>query len=276
MRIDSHHHFWNYSAEEYGWIGPEMKVLQRDFGPEDLAAAADPVSISGVVSVQARQTIGETEWLLAIAEKNRLVRGVVGWLPLMDEGVQEQLEEWSHQRLLKGLRHVVHDEPDDRFILGAEFNRGVAQLANYGFVYDILIFAKHLPATIEFVDRHPHQNFVLDHIAKPTIKAEQFDQTWKANFIELAKRENVSCKFSGVVTEVRDEGWTRELLKPYWDTAWEAFGSRRLMFGSDWPVCLLRSSYADWVGTVESFAAPLSDSEKRAFWSDNAIRIYGL
>ncbi|MCR9294374.1 MAG: amidohydrolase family protein [bacterium] len=276
MRVDSHHHFWNYSPEQYGWISEQMQPLQRDFGPADLSILADQTKINGVVSVQARQTIEETRWLLEIARKQPLVWGVVGWLPLRSKDVESIIEEWTHDEYLKSARHVVHDEPDDAFILGEDFNRGVSLLKNYGLVYDILIFAKHLKNTIEFVDRHPEQMFVVDHIAKPNIRADQFDETWKRDLIELGKRPHVTCKFSGVVTEVRDADWDVELLRPYWDSALEAFGADRLMFGSDWPVCLLRSSYQDWVRTVEQLASSLSHDEQSAFWAQNAIRTYSL
>lgn len=276
MRIDSHHHFWNYDANEYSWISDSMSVLKTDFGPNELKPLCDGAGISGVVSVQARQTLSETDWLLEIASKNPLVRGVVGWVPLAEPQIKSQLERYSQHRLLKAVRHVIQDEPDDDFILGSAFNRGIAGLREFDLVYDILIFAKHLPNSIKFVDQHPQQLFVLDHIAKPTIRSNQFDQAWATNIRELAKRQNVMCKFSGIVTEVRDAEWTDSLLKPYWDVALEAFGADRLMYGSDWPVCLLRSSYQKWVSTVESFVKQLSVNEQSKFWSENATRAYRL
>lgn len=276
MKIDSHHHFWDYSEEQYGWINDDMAVLKQDFGPAELLEQSESSGISGVVSVQARQSIEETSWLLSIAAESDLVKGVVGWVDLRSPIVRDEIEKWSGNSYLKGVRHVVQDEPDDAFILGTEFNSGVSLLKEFGLVYDILIFAKHLPNSIQFVDQHPEQNFVLDHIAKPTIRAAEFDSAWKANMIELAKRPNVSCKFSGVVTEVRDEAWDQDLLRPYWDVALEAFGAERLMYGSDWPVCLLRSGYSKWHETVHAFASDLSTSEQEAFWSRNAIKAYSL
>jgi L-fuconolactonase len=276
MRIDSHHHFWNYSAESYGWINDQMSVLKRDFGPQNLLDVAQAVGIDGVVSVQARQTIQETHWLLEIADSNQLVRGVVGWVPLADANIDEVLEQLRRFKMLKAVRHVVHDEADDEFILGGEFNRGISALAKFDLVYDILIFAKHLRASIDFVDHHLSQPFVLDHIAKPTIVAAKFDSDWEKNFRELAKRENVSCKFSGVATEVRDAEWSLETIRPYWDVALEAFGPQRLMFGSDWPVCLLRTSYEKWHSAVSELASELSANEQNAFWGGNAERVYKL
>lgn len=276
MKIDSHHHFWNYSVEEYGWIGDGMEVLKRDFAASDLYQEISTKGIDGVVSVQARQSVEETRWLCGIAEQEEIVKGVVGWLPLADPDVESEVEKWSANETLKAVRHVVQDEPDDAFILGEEFNRGVALLQKYGLVYDILIFAKHLKNTIQFVDQHPGQSFVLDHIAKPTIARNQFDASWQEGIVELAKRDNVTCKFSGVVTEVRDASWSIETIRPYWDIALEAFGSERLMYGSDWPVCLLKSEYSRWVDTISELSSTLSDTEHEQFWGTNSIRAYGL
>lgn len=276
MKIDSHHHFWNYSPEQYGWISAQMAVLRHDFGPAELRNEIGPAGIDGVVSVQARQSELETEWLLKIADEQDFVRGVVGWVPLASDQAEASIERWSHSRKLKSVRHVVQDEPDDAFILGAEFNRGVALLKKYDLVYDILIFSKHLPNSIRFVDQHPEQPFVLDHIAKPTIQANQFDSEWEKNIRELAKRENVTCKFSGVATEVRDAHWTVDTLRRYWDVAWDAFGAERLMYGSDWPVCKLKTEYSRWIETVQQLSSSLSTTEKENFWGSNAIRAYSL
>lgn len=276
MRIDSHHHFWNYSAEQYSWIGDSMSILKRDFGPKDLATLTAANSIDGVVSVQARQTVQETEWLLELASQHEFIRGVVGWVPLADATAAREIERLRASRFLKAVRHVVHDEPDDAFILRPDFNAGVSALAGTSLVYDLLIFAKHLPQTIHFVDQHADQPFVLDHIGKPTIAGEKIDSMWNEHFTALAKREHVSCKFSGVVTEVRDAEWNLDSIRPYWDAAWEAFGPNRLMFGSDWPVCLLRSEYAKWIATVEQLSSELTSSEQRQFWGDTAQRVYNL
>lgn len=276
MRIDSHHHFWNYTAAEYPWISDSMSVLQRDFGPADLLAEIEAMGIDGVISVQARQSLEETQWLLEIAAQHPYIRGVVGWLPLANSDVRQEMERLSHDPLLKSVRHVVQDEVDDAFILGQDFNRGVALLKDFDLVYDILIFAKQLANTIRFVDQHPAQQFVLDHIAKPTIAAGEFDAHWAIHFRELAKRPNVTCKFSALVTEVRDREWTIAALQPYWDVALEAFSPARLMFGSDWPVCLLRSQYSAWVSAVEQLASQLSTSEQSDFWGGTACRAYDL
>ncbi len=276
MLIDSHHHLWKYSAEEYEWIDKDKSILQRDFLAPELRKVASESDIAGFVSVQARQSLEETDELLRIAQSEPLIRGVVGWVPLADPGIDEILDRYSDQPMLKGVRHVVQGEPDDRFILGTEFNRGVNALIGRNLVYDILIFAKQLIPTIEFVDHHAKLPMVLDHIAKPTIHANSFDRAWEENFRELAKRENLMCKFSGVVTEVRDPQWSIETVRPYWDVALDSFTPNRLMFGSDWPVCLLKSGYRRWLDCVRELARELSGDEQHTIFAGNAIRAYSL
>jgi L-fuconolactonase len=276
MLIDSHHHLWTYSAEEYGWISDSMSVLRRDFMLEELRGVADQSGVDGFVAVQARQTIEETTDLIRFAAEEPLIRGVVGWVPLADAKVSKVLDRFAEDPKLKAVRHVVQDEPDDRFILGRDFNRGVSELAGRGLVYDILIFARQLPASIEFVDRHPDLEMVLDHIAKPTIASSQFDTDWEIHFRELAKRSNVTCKFSGVLTEVRDPAWSLETIRPYWDVALDSFTPKRLMFGSDWPVCLLRTGHRPWLETVRELAGELSVSEQADLFANTAIKAYHL
>ena len=276
MKIDSHQHFWTYDPIQFPWIGPEHTTIKRHFYPEDLRPLLQASGIDGCIAVQARQSIKETDWLLELTEQNDFIRGVIGWLPMSEPTLEDYLDRYSSCKRLVGLRHIVHDEPDDAFILRPDFNDGIKRLADQDLAYDILIFEKHLPATIEFVDRHPNQVFVVDHIAKPVIKEAAFDTTWRTNLIELARRENVSCKLSGMVTEVRDERWTPELLRPYFETVLEAFGPNRLLFGSDWPVCLLRTQYAHWIEVVRNYAHQLSSDEQASLWGANAIRIYGV
>jgi L-fuconolactonase len=276
VRIDSHHHFWKYSAQEYGWITSEMAVLQRDYFPADLDAELKPAGIDAAITVQASQTVSETRWLLELAESHPQIAGVVGWVPLAEPHVRRDLESLAQNRWLKGVRHVIQDEPDDQFILGDAFNAGVSLLAEFGLVYDILIYAKHLVAATRFVDRHPNQVFVLDHLAKPTIAADRFDDAWRKNLQTLAQRQNVFCKFSGITTEIRDDCWDLATIQPYWDVALEAFGPDRLMFGSDWPVCLLKTDYSRWVKTVAALTHPLSVAEQRGIWGENAAKVYRL
>jgi L-fuconolactonase len=276
LRIDSHHHFWRYSADDYGWIDHEKKLLQRDFLPDDLKAEIEANRVDGVISVQARQSIEETQALLSFAERHAWILGVVGWLPLSDSNVESVLDEFGQYRRLRAVRHVVQDEPDDRFLVRSEFIRGIAALKQHNIAYDLLVFPHQLPAAIELVAQFPEQTFVLDHIAKPRVERDKIDESWRDLFTRLASHQNVFCKFSGVITEVRDADWNIETVRPYWQIALEAFGPSRLMFGTDWPVCLLRGTYSQWVATVENLACSLSKSEQAMFWGGTAVNAYLL
>ena len=258
-----------------------MSVLRQNFGGSELSQIATENSVEGFVAVQARQIEKETEVLLEIADSHPLVRGVVGWVPLASTDIEESLDRFSDHPKLKAFRHVVQDEPDDRFLLRDEFNRGVSLLKDRSIVYDLLIFARQLPAAIEFVDAHPGQIFVLDHIAKPTITESDIanrsvDAQWEIHFRELAKRSNVHCKFSGIVTEIQSDQWDNEIIKQYFDIAIDAFSTDRLMFGSDWPVCLLKTPYKRWLDIVKQLTESLSSSEREDFFANNATRAYGL
>ncbi|MFT5141812.1 MAG: L-fuconolactonase [Rhodothermales bacterium] len=276
MRIDSHQHFWAINDTDYVWMTDVHDVIRRDFLPKDLVPLLADSRIDGCVAVQARQMVAETAWLLRLSETYDQIRGVVGWVPLLESAGEPFLEEFAGHSKLVGVRHVVHDEPDDDFILRTDFGEGVRRMLNYGLVYDILIFEKHLPQTITFVDRHPEQAFVVDHIAKPRIRRDAFDAEWASGIRELAKRPHVTCKLSGMVTEVRDDAWDVATLRPYFETVLEAFGADRVMFGSDWPVCLLRAGHAAWVRAVEEMAIRLSADEQAALWGGTAQRMYQL
>jgi len=276
MKIDSHQHFWKYDPAEYGWISEEHTVLKRDFLPVDLEPLMAENNIDGCIAVQARQTIEETEWLLEISDANSTVKGVVGWVPLCTSECSASLDRFSENSNLVGVRHVIHDEEEDDFILRRDFNEGVRELESRKLVYDILIFEKHLPQTIQFVDQHPNLQFVVDHIAKPKISTATFDATWAENIFELSKRTNVTCKLSGMVTEVIDSRWDPHLLKPYFDAVLGAFGPDRLMAGSDWPVCLLRAEYTQWHQTIRSMIESLSEDEQSKILGLNACRIYRI
>jgi L-fuconolactonase len=276
MTVDAHHHLWKYSAAEYGWITPEMQVIRRDFLPADLETLMHHFGIEGTVAVQARGTLEETTWLLGLAEKHPLIRGVVGWVPLTQgAAVKERLESFAGNRKLRGVRHVIQDEADPHYILRKDFNEGVSALREFGLRYDILIFERHLPAAIEFVDRHPNQTFILDHIAKPRIK-DKIVSPWDLNIRELAKRQNVYCKLSGMVTEADPKHWTPASLQPYIDVVLAAFGPRRLMYGSDWPVMLLATDYARWYVTVSNAIAKLSKAEQARIMGGTAAEAYGI
>jgi L-fuconolactonase len=275
LKVDSHHHLWKYSREEYSWMADGMDVIRRDFLPGDLSAVLSEAGIDGAVTVQARQTVEETAWLLDLASRTPFMLGVVGWIPLVEDSAGQWLEKFAADPKLKAVRHVVHDEPDDRYLLRDDFNRGIDRLRDHRLVYDILIFERHLPQTIEFVDRHPTQVFVLDHIAKPRIR-EAMISPWRERMFELAKRENVYCKLSGLVTEADWKLWTADQLRPYFETVLSAFGPQRLMFGSDWPVMLLASPYRRWAELVRSWIAELSDSERERIMGGTAVEAYRL
>lgn len=277
MRIDTHQHLWRFDPVEYGWIGDDAAALRRDYLHADLARELDAARIDASVAVQARQSLAENDFLLAEADASGgRIRGVVGWVDLAADDVDQVLAQYAARPRFVGVRHVVQGESDPAFLARPAFNRGVSRLRTHGLVYDVLIYAPQLPAAVAFVDRHPSQPFVLDHIAKPAIAAGRVDDAWARHFREIAKRPQVTCKLSGVVTEVRDATWTPELLRPYLDLALEAFGPARLMFGSDWPVVRLRAEYGEWVRVVEASTASWSAAERDAFWSGNAKRVYSL
>lgn len=275
MIIDSHHHFWNYDPIEYDWIDDSMKVIRKDFLPESLEQTIREAGVDGVISVQARQSVEETGWLLDLARQNKFIKGVVGWFPLKNDDIEVDLEKYSGNKLLKGLRHVIQGEPDPEFMFRKDFNRGISLLNKYSLAYDILIVERQLPNTIRFVDQHPDQVFVLDHIAKPLIGKHELSP-WKENIQELARRENVSCKISGMVTEADFNSWTPQQLQPYFDVVLEAFGIDRLLFGSDWPVCLVATSYKNWMDLVRKSISELSKLEQAKIMGENAIRLYRL
>ncbi|WP_263375665.1 amidohydrolase family protein [Granulicella aggregans] len=273
--IDSHHHLWRYTTEDYGWIGPQMQVLKRDFLPEDLSREMAAAQVHGSVAVQARQTIEETRWLLDLAAQNPALRGVVGWLPIVHGDLPLQLSDLGDIANLKGLRHVIQDEPDENFILRDDFNVGIASLLGTGLVYDILIHERHLPQAAIFVSQHPKQAFVLDHLAKPKIAAAEIEP-WRSNLFALAAHPNVFCKLSGLVTEADWERWTLADLRPYLDAAIVAFGPERLMAGSDWPVCLLASGYTRWWETLRGWMKDFDVQHQEAILGQTAQRVYRL
>ncbi len=275
MNIDSHQHFWRYNSRDYDWIGDDMRSLRRDFLPPELKVNMDKTGMDGTISIQARQTLEETDWLLELASEYPFILGVVGWLPVASKRIQQILENYAGKQKLKALRHVIQDEKDDDFILDQNFNRGISQLKKFNLVYDILIYERQLPRTIQFVDNHPNQVFVLDHIAKPRIASGQL-YPWKSHIIDLAKRGNVYCKISGLVTEADVTGWSENQLKPYLDTVLNAFKPERLIFGSDWPVCTAGIQYKDWSDMVRKFICSLSADEQSAIMGKNAQAVYSL
>jgi L-fuconolactonase len=275
VRIDAHHHFWSYTCAEYGWIDDSMASIRRDFLPEDLAPEIRSCGVDGVISVQARQSLDETRWLQMLASQHNFIRAVVGWVPLIAPDIHDVLASMVTAGHLKGVRHVLQGEPDDLYMLRKDFNCGIDLLLEFGLAYDILIFERQLPQTIQFVDRHPLQVFVIDHIAKPRIR-DHAVHPWRENLRSLADRPNVFCKLSGMVTEANYTNWTDEDLAPYFDVVLDSFGPNRLMFGSDWPVCLVATTYRSWLDFIGRRIASLSNEERDAILGRTAVNAYRL
>jgi len=275
MKIDSHQHFWRYDAARDAWITESMAVLKRDFLPEHLAAELTANGIDASIAVQADQSENETTFLLDLAEKNRRIAGVVGWVDLLSPRVGERLEYFSRFSKVRGFRHVAQAEPDDRFLAREDFVKGIAQLRAFDFTYDVLIYPKQLPAAIELAARLPKQRFVVDHLAKPEIKSGN-TAAWAAQMREIAQNKNVFCKLSGLVTEADWKHWKADDFKPYLDVVFDTFGVERLMFGSDWPVCLLAAMYGQVKQLIENYVKGYSEADKEKIFGGNAARFYGL
>jgi L-fuconolactonase len=252
-----------------------MSVIQRNFYPEDLQPTLQQNGIDACVAVQADQSLGETRFLLDLAAKNDFVKAVVGWIDLQDDAIDEQLSEWKSEKKLVGFRHVLQAEPDTEYMLRPSFLRGISKLKKHGFTYDILVFPKHLVTAQKFVAQFSDQPFVLDHIAKPYIKAGLIDD-WKTDIKSLAKFENLQCKVSGIITEADWKRWNYEQIKPFLDVVFDAFGTDRIMFGSDWPVCLVAGDYSQVKGIIETYMKDFSISEKAKVFGENASRFYGI
>ncbi|MCJ7738249.1 MAG: amidohydrolase family protein [Anaerolineae bacterium] len=274
MKLDSHQHFWHYKAEEYDWMGPGMEDLQSDHLPANLFPLLAAARIDGTIAVQARQTLEETRWLLSLARQHAFIKGVVGWVDLCSPDVREQLAGFSADPKFVGVRHVVHDEADGKFMLQESFIHGIGALAEFGLTYDLLLFPQHLPVACELVARFPEQPFILDHIAKPFIK-DGVLVPWDADLRRLAAFPNVVCKVSGMVTEAAWNAWEPADFRPYLDVVFEAFGAERIMFGSDWPVCTVAASYREVVSIETDYVEGLSADEREAVWGGTAARCYG-
>ena len=276
MKIDAHQHFWVYNSRDYGWMEDTMDVLKRNYLPEDLCSELINAGYSGSIAVQARQTVDETRWLLELSGRYDFIRGVVGWADLSDEdSLRRQLDEFCSDKKLVGLRHVIHDEPDDNFMLRDDFLKGISILKDYDLTYDLLLFPKHMPVAQLVVSMFPNQKFVLDHISKPQIKNKVISP-WREDIIRLAQNKNVWCKLSGMVTEAELKSWKQEDFSPYLDVVLEAFGSERLMIGSDWPVCRLAGEYPEVAGIVEGYFSGMPDDLRRKITGENCITFYGL
>ena len=256
-------------------MNDRMKRIRQDFLPADLEHELGRAQVDGSIAVQARQTMEESRWLLNLADHHPLIQGVVGWVDLQSERVEEELAELSKHPKLVGIRHVVQDEPDDHFMVRPNFLRGLGKLKQFDLTYDLLLFPKHLPVARQVVRQLPEQPFVLDHLAKPFIKTGEL-APWREEIRALAELSNVFCKVSGMVTEATWGGWTPEQFRPYLDVVFEAFGEDRLLFGSDWPVCLLAGSYEEVLGLVTNYLERSPENVRRKVLGENAARFYGL
>lgn len=274
MTIDSHVHFWKYDRKRDAWITDEMKVLQQDYLPEQIALTLKRNEVDGVVAVQASQEEVETRFLCELAKTHPMIKGVVGWIDLRAANVQERLEHFAQYPEIKGYRHIVQGEPDD-FMLGADFQRGVHALQGFNYTYDILIFPRQLPAALALVEKFPEQRFVIDHCAKPGIRKKEMEP-WAEDLKKIAQHPNVYCKLSGLLTEAKWKEWSAGDFYPYLDVVFEAFGTGRLMFGSDWPVMLLSGMYVQWKSLLEKYMEKITEEEKEMVLGQNAIDFYNL
>lgn len=274
LSIDSHQHFWKYHPTVHDWINEDMKGIRKDFLPDDLAPVLQQNHIDGCVAVQADQSEKETDFLIGLAKENDFIKGVVGWVDLRASDLEDRLSHYQQFPILKGFRHVLQGE-DPEYMLQPAFVHGIETLQAFGFTYDILIFPKHLPAALELVKQFPDQAFVIDHIAKPYIKDELINE-WKKDIKNIAQFPNVYCKISGMVTEANWKTWTKEDLYPYIETVTDTFGTDRLLFGSDWPVCLVASSYEEMIHPVKEYFSSFTQSEQQDIFGRNAVQFYHL
>lgn len=273
--VDAHHHLWEYNRIDYGWMDDSMSVLRRDYLPGELEKLLEDAGVGGTVVVQARQSLEETRWLLELAGKHEFIKGVVGWLDLCSPELDGQLQEFATHRKLMGVRHVIHDEPDDDFMLEEAFMKGVGQLAEYDLAYDLLLFPVHLSRALKLVTAFPRQRFVVDHISKPLIK-DGLRQPWADDISALSDKPNVWCKVSGMLTEADHQGWKYEDFEPYLDVVLEAFGPDRLMLGSDWPVCLLAGGYKEVMEIPLRYFENLDPEDREKISYKNAMNFYKL
>jgi L-fuconolactonase len=276
LKIDAHQHFWKYDPVTHSWISDEMWVIRRDYSPADLLPLLQAAGMDGCVAVQVNQTEEENAVLLELAARHDFIKGVVGWVDLQHPAVEERLVWYRAEPKIKGFRHILQGERDRALMLKPAFKRGIGSLRKFGYTFDILIFPDQLGYTRDFVASFPDQPFIVDHIAKPYIKDRYITEEWKDAIRAVAAFPNVSCKISGMVTEADWKHWKPEHFKPYLDTVVEAFGSGRIVFGSDWPVCLVAAEYAQVAGIVEDYFAAFSKDERAGLFGGNAANFYGL
>ena len=274
-RIDSHQHFWQYNPQKHGWITDDMKVIQRDFLPSDLQPILQKNNIDGCISVQADQTETETEFLLELSDNHDFIKGIVGWVDLQVANIDERLVYYNQFKKLKGFRHIVQSETDSEFMLRPKFKNGIIALSLYDFTYDILIYHYQLEQAIQFVALFPNQKFVLDHLGKPDIKSGEY-ALWQTNIKKLALHQNVFCKISGMITEGEWDDWKPSDFTVYLDIIVKAFGTDRLMYGSDFPVCTLAATYEEQLNIITAYFSTFTNLEKQKIMGDNALKFYGI
>ncbi|MCF6223319.1 MAG: amidohydrolase family protein [Flavobacteriaceae bacterium] len=274
MTIDSHQHFWKYNSVRNTWIDETMQVIQRDFLPKDLKPILERNGIDGCIAVQADPSEKETVFLLELANKNSFIKGVVGWVDLCANDVEDRLNYFSKYQKFKGVRHIVQAESTD-YLLQNDFQNGISKLEKFNLVYDILIRKEQLENTIKLVKKFPNQKFVLNHIAKPNIKEGEMEP-WKTQIKKLAENENVYCKISGMVTETDWKRWNYKDFIPYLDIVCNTFGKDRIMFGSDWPVCLLGGNYGSVLSILNKYIEAFTNEEKYKIMCNNAVKLYAL
>lgn len=275
MIIDAHQHFWQFDPVRDAWITEDMQTIRKDFLPADLEPVLKNNGVDGCVAVQADQSETETDFLLRLAGENAFIKGVVGWVDLRAGDVKSRLEHYAQFPLLKGFRHIVQGEPDKNFLLRDDFGRGIKALAEYDFTYDILVYPHQLPAVAEFVKKFSGHPLVIDHLAKPDFETGEL-KGWEQHIRNIARYKNVYCKLSGMVTEADMQNWKQEDFIPFLEVALEAFGPDRLMFGSDWPVCLLAAEYEEVAGIVRQFVSKLSQAEQTQIMGGNAVEFYKI
>ena len=273
--IDAHQHFWKYNATDFDWITDEMAVIKKDFLPQDLSAIYQQNNIDGCIAVQVNQTEEENFFFLNFAEHFNFIKGIVGWIDLQADNIYDRLDFFYQYKKIKGFRHILQGESNRKLMLEKKFSHGISALKKFGFTYDILIFPDQLQYALELVKMFPDQLFVIDHLAKPLIKDNEIED-WKKSIQSFKIFENVYCKISGMVTEADWKNRNAKTFKPYIDVVVETFGTNRIMYGSDWPVCLVAAEYKDVLQIVKNYFSVFSRDEQAMFFGGNAIKFYNL
>ncbi len=276
FKIDAHQHFWEYNTAEFDWITDDMHVIRKNFLPEDLKPLLVENNIDGCVAVQTKQTEDENNFLLRLADENDFIKGIVGWIDLMAADIEEKLTYWNQEKKLKGFRHILQGEKNRALMLEPKFKKGINLLQKFNFTYDILIYPDQLQYALELVKSFPEQKFVIDHLAKPYIKTNEIE-TWQKDIEDFKQIENVYCKISGMVTEAEWNNYSVQTFKPYLDIVTETFGTKKIMYGSDWPVCLVAASaYKDVMQVAKDYFSSFSENEQKDFFGNNAVFFYNL